>query len=109
MTQPDLLSINSVAARLELPCTSYAAGADVRPRDQTRARTAAPVSSGRFIGSGEDQELVEQGWPIYTWSQLEAEGLVSPKMIVSAYGTRQSGGADGSAHRPVKFLQRPII
>jgi DNA-binding transcriptional MerR regulator len=83
MTQPDLLSINSVAARLGLSVHQLRRwelmfGLEIkRGRGQQRQYRPEDLSVLERI-----KELVEQGWPTsQIRPQLEAEGLVSPKLI----------------------------
>jgi DNA-binding transcriptional MerR regulator len=83
MTTPDLLSINSVAARLGLSVHQLRRwelmfGLEIkRGRGQQRQYRPEDLSVLERI-----KELVEQGWPTsQIRPQLEAEGLVSPKLI----------------------------
>lgn len=83
MTQPDLMSINSVAARLGLSVHQLRRwelmfGLEIkRGRGQQRQYRPEDLSVLERI-----KELVEQGWPTsQIRPQLEAEGLVSPKLI----------------------------
>jgi DNA-binding transcriptional MerR regulator len=83
MTQADLMSINSVAARLGLSVHQLRRwelmfGLEIkRGRGQQRQYRAEDLSVLERI-----KELVEQGWPTsQIRPQLEAEGLVSPKLI----------------------------
>lgn len=83
MTQPDLMSINSVAARLQLSVHQLRRwelmfGLEIkRGRGQQRQYRPEDLSVLERI-----KELVEQGWPTsQIRPQLEAEGLVSPKLI----------------------------
>jgi len=83
MTQPDMLSINAVAARLGLSVHQLRRwelmfGLEIkRGRGQQRQYRAEDLSVLERI-----KELVEQGWPTsQIRPQLEAEGLVSPKLI----------------------------
>jgi DNA-binding transcriptional MerR regulator len=83
MTQSDLLSINTVAARLDLSVHQLRRwelmfGLEIkRGRGQQRQYRPEDLSVIERI-----KELVEQGWPTsQVRPQLEAEGLVSPKLI----------------------------
>jgi len=83
MTQPDLMSINSVAARLGLSVHQLRRwelmfGLEIkRGRGQQRQYRAEDLSVLERI-----KELVEQGWPTsQIRPQLEAEGLITPKLI----------------------------
>jgi DNA-binding transcriptional MerR regulator len=83
MTQADLLSINSVAARLGLSVHQLRRwelmfGLEIkRGRGQQRQYRSEDLSILERI-----KELVEQGWPTsQIRPQLEAEGLVTPKLI----------------------------
>jgi DNA-binding transcriptional MerR regulator len=83
MTQTDLLSINAVAAKLGLSVHQLRRwelmfGLEIkRGRGQQRQYRSEDLSVLERI-----KELVEQGWPTsQIRPQLEAEGLVSPKMI----------------------------
>jgi DNA-binding transcriptional MerR regulator len=83
MTTPDLLSINAVAARLGLSVHQLRRwelmfGLEIkRGRGQQRQYRPEDLSVLERI-----KELVEQGWPTsQIRPQLEAEGLVSPKLI----------------------------
>ena len=83
MTNVDLLSINSVAARLALSVHQLRRwelmfGLEIkRGRGQQRQYRPEDLSVLERI-----KELVEQGWPTsQIRPQLEAEGLVSPKLI----------------------------
>jgi DNA-binding transcriptional MerR regulator len=83
MTTADLMSINSVAARLGLSVHQLRRwelmfGLEIkRGRGQQRQYRSEDLSVLERI-----KELVEQGWPTsQIRPQLEAEGLVSPKLI----------------------------
>ena len=83
MTQGDLLSINSVAAKLGLSVHQLRRwelmfGLEIkRGRGQQRQYRPEDLSVLERI-----KELVEQGWPTsQIRPQLEAEGLVTPKLI----------------------------
>jgi DNA-binding transcriptional MerR regulator len=83
MTNADLLSINAVAARLALSVHQLRRwelmfGLEIkRGRGQQRQYRPEDLSVLERI-----KELVEQGWPTsQIRPQLEAEGLVSPKLI----------------------------
>lgn len=83
MTTPDMLSINNVAAKLGLSVHQLRRwelmfGLEIkRGRGQQRQYRDEDLSVLERI-----KELVEQGWPTsQIRPQLEAEGLVSPKLI----------------------------
>lgn len=83
MTNPDLLSINSVADKLQLSVHQLRRwelmfGLEIkRGRGQQRQYRPEDLSVLERI-----KELVEQGWPTsQIRPQLEAEGLLSPKLI----------------------------
>src|ERR1700752_3370934 len=83
MTQGDLLSINSVAAKLGLSVHQLRRwelmfGLEIkRGRGQQRQYRAEDLTVLERI-----RELVEQGWPTsQIRPQLEAEGLITPKLI----------------------------
>src|ERR1700752_21893 len=83
MTQGDLLSINSVAAKLGLSVHQLRRwelmfGLEIkRGRGQQRQYRAEDLTVLERI-----KELVEQGWPTsQIRPQLEAEGLITPKLI----------------------------
>lgn len=83
MTQLDLLSINTVAARLGLSVHQLRRwelmfGLEIkRGRGQQRQYRAEDMTVLERI-----KELVEQGWPTsQIRPQLEAEGLITPKLI----------------------------
>lgn len=83
MTQTDLLSINTVAARLGLSVHQLRRwelmfGLEIkRGRGQQRQYRSEDLTILERI-----KELVEQGWPTsQIRPQLEAEGLITPKLI----------------------------
>src|SRR5579885_2875735 len=83
MTHTDLMSINSVAARLGLSVHQLRRwelmfGLEIkRGRGQQRQYRPEDLSVLERI-----KELVEQGWPTsQIRPQLEAEGLITPKLI----------------------------
>ncbi len=83
MTQNDMLSINTVAARLGLSVHQLRRwelmfGLEIkRGRGQQRQYRAEDLTVLERI-----KELVEQGWPTsQIRPQLEAEGLITPKLI----------------------------
>jgi DNA-binding transcriptional MerR regulator len=83
MTQADMLSINTVAARLGLSVHQLRRwelmfGLEIkRGRGQQRQYRSEDLSVLERI-----KELVEQGWPTsQIRPQLEAEGLITPKLI----------------------------
>lgn len=83
MTNPDLLSINNVADKLQLSVHQLRRwelmfGLEIkRGRGQQRQYRPEDLSVLERI-----KELVEQGWPTsQIRPQLEAEGLLSPKLI----------------------------
>ncbi|MBX9688260.1 MAG: MerR family transcriptional regulator [Candidatus Obscuribacterales bacterium] len=83
MTQADMLSINTVAAKLGLSVHQLRRwelmfGLEIkRGRGQQRQYRAEDLSVLERI-----KELVEQGWPTsQIRPQLEAEGLITPKLI----------------------------
>ncbi len=83
MTTPDLLSINNVAEKLELSVHQLRRwelmfGLEIkRGRGQQRQYRAEDMSVLERI-----KELVDQGWPTsQIRPQLEAEGLLTPKLI----------------------------
>lgn len=83
MTQADMLSINTVAAKLGLSVHQLRRwelmfGLEIkRGRGQQRQYRAEDLSILERI-----KELVEQGWPTsQIRPQLEAEGLITPKLI----------------------------
>ena len=83
MTTPELLSINAVAARLNLSVHQLRRWELMfnleikRGRGQQRQYRPEDLSVIERI-----KELVEQGWPTsQIRPQLEAEGLISPKLI----------------------------
>lgn len=83
MTHTDLMSINTVAARLGLSVHQLRRwelmfGLEIkRGRGQQRQYRAEDLSVLERI-----KELVEQGWPTsQIRPQLEAEGLITPKLI----------------------------
>lgn len=83
MTQVDLISINTVAARLGLSVHQLRRwelmfGLEIkRGRGQQRQYRAEDLTVLERI-----KELVEQGWPTsQIRPQLEAEGLITPKLI----------------------------
>ncbi len=83
MTQVDMLSINTVAAKLGLSVHQLRRwelmfGLEIkRGRGQQRQYRAEDLSVLERI-----KELVEQGWPTsQIRPQLEAEGLITPKLI----------------------------
>lgn len=83
MTTPDMLSINNVAAKLGLSVHQLRRwelmfGLEIkRGRGQQRQYREEDLSVLERI-----KELVEQGWPTsQIRPQLEAEGLVTPKLI----------------------------
>jgi len=83
MTQQDLMSINTVAARLGLSVHQLRRwelmfGLEIkRGRGQQRQYRSEDLTILERI-----KELVEQGWPTsQIRPQLEAEGLITPKLI----------------------------
>src|SRR5262249_34070558 len=83
MSHADLLSINTVAARLELSVHQLRRwelmfGLEIkRGRGQQRQYRPEDLTVLERI-----RELVEQGWPTsQIRPQLEAEGLITPKLI----------------------------
>ena len=83
MTHGDLLSINAVAARLGLSVHQLRRwelmfGLEIkRGRGQQRQYRQEDLTVLERI-----RELVEQGWPTsQIRPQLEAEGLITPKLI----------------------------
>src|SRR5437762_2598275 len=83
MSQADLISINNVAAKLNLSVHQLRRwelmfGLDIkRGRGQQRQYRPEDMSVLERI-----KDLVEQGWPTsQIRPQLEAEGLITPKLI----------------------------